>query len=151
MKIFITKLTRFTVVLFAVVYYFLSVQISQAAFFTDSGLMNSTHVLHTATLLPDGNVLVASGSSWFFNAQVTNICRLYDPATGIWLETGGLNIARWQHTASLIVLPRRFSHCQNQRCDKARWEVLVAGGQDITGVPIASAELYESNFQKLGI
>lgn len=105
--------------------------------------MNSTHVLHTATLLPDGNVLVASGSSWFFNAQVTNICELYNPATGIWLETGGLNIARWQHTASLIVLPRRFSHCENQRCDKARWEVLVAGGQDITGVPIASAELYD--------
>ena len=43
---------------------------------------------------------------------------LYDPASGTWTATGSLNTARFVHTATLL---------QNGM-------VLVAGGQDITGI-----------------
>ena len=75
---------------------------------------------HTATLLPNGQVLVAGGGSAPASAE------LYDPATGLWSETGSINKARADHTAALL----------------PNGQVLIAGG--FVGIDaLASAELYD--------
>ena len=78
---------------------------------------------HTATLLPNGNVLVAGGQGngliWLSSAE------LYDPATGMWTATGSLGAARGNHTATLL----------------PNGKVLVAGG--FNGSYLSSAELYD--------
>lgn len=53
---------------------------------------------HTATLLPNGKVLVAGG--WSSNSLVT--CELFDPATGFFEDTGRLVVPRLGHTATLL-------------------------------------------------
>jgi WD40 repeat protein len=76
---------------------------------------------HTATLLPDGKVLVAGGwgsSGFLASAEV------YDPATGTWRPTGSMATTRYHHTATLL----------------SDGKVLVAGGEGIGG---ASAEVYD--------
>jgi hypothetical protein len=78
---------------------------------------------HTATLLPNGKVLVAGGKD--FNATVLMSAELYDPASGTWSGTGSLATGRYQHSATLLL----------------NGKVLVAGGQN-SGA-IASAELYD--------
>jgi len=59
----------------------------------------------TATLLPDGRVLVAGG--WVRDPQYypwvsIDTAELYDPATGQFAPTGKLTIARSMHTATLL-------------------------------------------------
>ncbi len=71
----------------------------------------------TATLLPDGQVLVTCPST------VTD--ELYNPATGTWQATGSMTVARDGSTATLL----------------SDGEVLAAGGTGSGGV-LASAELY---------
>ena len=46
---------------------------------------------HTATLLPNGQVLVAAG---FGLAGVVTSAELYDPRTATWTATGSLATAR---------------------------------------------------------
>src|SRR5215471_16294672 len=46
-----------------------------------TGSLNAARFHHTATLLPDGRVLVAGGEDGY-NALAS--VELYDPATGIW-------------------------------------------------------------------
>lgn len=84
--------------------------------------LNTARFLHTATLLPNGMVLVAGGDL----RGVLASADLYDPANRIWTPTGSLNVARSSHTATL--LPNGM--------------VLVAGGDD-GHVFSASAELYD--------
>jgi HEAT repeat protein len=86
---------------------------------------------HTTTLLPDGKLLVAGGfqpvnasASWLSSAE------LFDPVTGEWGETSGLNVSRFNHTATLL----------------PNGSVLLAGGWSTNGV-IASVELYVSTNQ----
>ena len=78
---------------------------------------------HTATLLPNGMVLVVGG---YGTGGVLASAELYDPATNIWSAAGSLAISRQYHTATL--LPNGM--------------VLVAGGYG-TGGFLASAELYD--------
>jgi hypothetical protein len=91
---------------------------------TATGDLGSSRWRHTATLLPNGQVLVAGGSA---NAAILSSAELYNPATGVWTATGSMTTARWYHTATL--LPNE--------------QVLVASGLATTG-SLASAELYES-------
>jgi hypothetical protein len=79
---------------------------------------------HTATLLPNGTVLVAAGFN--FVAAIAT-AELYDPATGRWSATAVMAAARLFYTATLL---------QNGK-------VVAAGGFGNT-VPnaLASAELY---------
>ena len=78
---------------------------------------------HTATLLPNGKVLVAGG---YNGGAVLSSAELYDPASGTWSATGSLTTARYGHTATLL----------------PNGKVLVAGGYDGVNV-LSSAELYD--------
>jgi hypothetical protein len=78
--------------------------------------MGHARSYYTATLLPDGKTLVASGNS----------AELYDPVSRTWTPTGSLTNGRSQHTATLL----------------PNGKVLIAGG--IGGFnDVASAELYD--------
>ena len=85
--------------------------------FASTGDMTAARWSHTATLLPNGMVLVAGGDG-FGSAE------LYSPATGAFTATGSMSSARQSHTATL--LPNGL--------------VLIAGGDGFD-----SAELYDPN------
>jgi Bacterial Ig-like domain (group 2)/Galactose oxidase, central domain len=90
---------------------------------------------HTATLLPNGMVLLAGGflnSFWGYGASTSdNGAGLYDSTTGVFSGTGNMTANRGDHTATLLV----------------NGKVLIAGGadQDQTGTGLASAELYDAS------
>jgi N-acetylneuraminic acid mutarotase len=105
----------------------------QTGTWTLTGAMREGRDLATATLLQNGEVLVAGG----FNSCDDDFCsdlaesELYNPATGMWQVTGKMHAAREQHTATL--LPDGL--------------VLVAGGLNEGGFgkggKYSSAELYD--------
>src|SRR5262245_45728282 len=90
---------------------------------TNTGSLNTARRDYTATLLPNGIVLVAGG----FNGTVVGTAELYDPGAGTWTTTGSLNTPRYRHTATLL----------------PNGKVIVAGGVDSSGLASASAELYD--------
>ncbi len=96
----------------------------QGGTWTMTGSLITARLSHTATLLPNGKVLVAGGSdSDFFNV---GSAELYDPATGIWTATGfgGGSV----HPATLL----------------PNGKVLVEGGYDRdNGFAFTSAFLYD--------
>src|SRR5439155_22387508 len=61
----------------------------QSGTWTATGSLVKARSNHTATLLPDGKVLVAGGYPLMASAE------LYDPASGTWTATGSLITARW--------------------------------------------------------
>ena len=67
---------------------------------TATGSLATARVLHTATLLPNGKVLVAGGDNCGDLALAS--AELYDPASGTWTATGSLVTARAFHTATLL-------------------------------------------------
>ncbi len=83
------------------------------------------YLRYSATLLPDGKLLVAGGAD-SGSEGYTNLAsaELYDPDTGTWTATPTMSVAREGHTATLLRDGR----------------VLVAGGVGEAG---ASAELYD--------
>jgi uncharacterized protein YjbI with pentapeptide repeats len=85
--------------------------------------MTTLRRLHTATLLPNGKVLVAGGADG--SATATATAELYDPATGMFSPTGSMNTPRYFHTATLL----------------RNGMVLVTGGVS-GGVYLNSAEIY---------
>jgi N-acetylneuraminic acid mutarotase len=76
-----------------------------------SGSLNTARSAHTATLLNNGQVLVAGGQTQPGFGALTG-AELYNPDTGIWTTTGSLNTARAYATATLL----------------PNGQVLVAGG-----------------------
>lgn len=66
---------------------------------TTTGSLATARYGHTATVLSDGRVLVAAGST---NTQDLATAELYDAATGTWAATGSLGKARYDHTASAL-------------------------------------------------
>jgi hypothetical protein len=92
-----------------------------------AGILNQQRYNHAAVLLPDGRVLVAGGGTGEYDSTVLASAELYDPATGKWMYTGGLNTARRFHTMTLL----------------PDGKVLVAGGLGADGGLLASAELYD--------
>jgi Galactose oxidase, central domain len=97
-----------------------------------TGSLNIARSGHTATLLPDGQVLVAGGCC-DASGNVLASAELYDPATGQWTVTDSMTTARWGHSATRL----------------PNGEVLVAGGSITSGIaPIATAELYNPSTGK---
>jgi hypothetical protein len=62
--------------------------------------MNTGRIVHTATLLPNGKVLVAGGEST--GKILTNSAELYDPIAGTWTDAASMNTGRILHTATLL-------------------------------------------------
>jgi hypothetical protein len=92
--------------------------------FEPTGSMSVPRDGPTATLLPDGRVLIVGG---FDGAGPLATAELYDPADGSFNKTGSLSEARNRHTATLL----------------ADGRVLVAGGFGESADDLASAELYD--------
>jgi hypothetical protein len=90
-----------------------------------TGSMSIGRQYFTATLLTNGNVLVAGGRD--ASGVTTSSAELYDPSTGRWVMTGAMTTPREQHTATLL----------------PDGNVLVAGGANTTGAT-SSAELYDA-------
>jgi len=88
------------------------------------GSMSSPREDFTATLLKNGQVLVAGGQTTITNNLAT--AELYNPATHSFSPTGSLNTARADAAATLL----------------PNGEVLVTGGTGANFVPLSSAELY---------
>jgi N-acetylneuraminic acid mutarotase len=78
---------------------------------------------HTATLLPDGKVLVAGG---YNNPAYPIATELYDPVTDSWSTAGNLASPRYSPSAALLPNGR----------------VLVIGGFNASGT-VPSAEIYD--------
>jgi len=92
--------------------------------FGNTGSLSSPRYGHTATLLPNGKVLVTGGGDT--GAYPTTSAELYDPASGSWTTTGSMGNGRTGHTATLL----------------HNGKVLVVGGYQYFS-QLASAELYD--------
>jgi hypothetical protein len=57
---------------------------------------------HSATLLGDGTVMIAGGSSSVFSGSLSTSAEMYDPATGAFSRTGEMTVVRGYHTATLL-------------------------------------------------
>jgi len=89
------------------------------------GEMNAAHAMHTATLLPNGEVLIAGGMD--ADGKTQAIAEIYHPASGKFRPAGSMNLARREHRATLL---------QNG-------QVLITGGLDAQERILAVAELYD--------
>ena len=99
---------------------------AQSGTFTLTGSLNTARRDHTATLLQNGEVLVAGGTDVSNNLTTALAsAELYNPTTGEWTSTDSMSDARTAFTATLL----------------ANGEVLVAGGSNEVDC-LDSAELY---------
>src|SRR5262249_3699891 len=102
---------------------------------TPTNPLQTPRGLHSATLLPDGRVLVAGGEDLQPTPPGANpvdsalaSAEIYDPATGQWTPTGSLGQVRQEQTAMLL----------------PNGKVLVAAGEAyFDGLFPTSAELYD--------
>lgn len=102
-----------------------------------SSPITAARISHTATLLPNGRVMIVGGGGGVSGTITFNSCELYDPDSETWTATGSLNTPTSTHTATLL----------------KNGKVLVAGGfawdppgrkncaelYEPGGVPIANA------------
>lgn len=129
---------------------------------------------HTATLLPNGKVLIAGGMRR--NQDFYTSAELYDPATGRFQETGEMNQRRVGHVAVLLRSGKvliaggwvgnggtdsaelydpatgKFSRTSPMTARRGRLsatllpdgDVLIAGGEQRDNESVASAEIFHS-------
>ena len=97
--------------------------------------MNEGRAAHTATLLPDGKVLIAGGFREECTSEISIAsAEIYYPETNTFSSTGEMNEARSGHTATL--LPDS--------------QVKIVGGWGVSGRN-SSAELYDPQTASSGI
>ena len=85
--------------------------------------MSARRAAHTATLLPDGKVLIAGGFAGDENTFAS--VEIFDPATNMFSPAGEMSAARAGHSATLL----------------PNGKVLIAGGYN--GSYLTTAELYD--------
>jgi hypothetical protein len=102
---------------------------------TATGNLSKLRGGHTATLLPGQKVLIAGGFIFGYESDSSGSAALYDPATGTWMNTGGLVTRREAHTATLL----------------GDGTVLIAGGitRDDVFRYLGSSELYVNSVPTL--
>jgi len=109
--------------------------------FTATGSMTKARYGHTATLLPDGKVLIAGGEGDACNGTTCIVsgseasAEIYDPGTGTFAATGSMTSLREWHTSTLLYDGR----------------VLITGGFDWPGLAFlspsaATTEIYTNFF-----
>jgi hypothetical protein len=86
-------------------------------------LTTGGRVLHTATGLPGGKILIAGG--WNGSTALSS-AEIYDTAAGTFTPTGSMTTVRADHRQAMLYDGR----------------VLITGGFDSSGAPIALAETY---------
>lgn len=96
---------------------------AQAGSWTNASSMATARYNHTASLLPNGRVLVAGGIG---SSNVLSSAELYDPQTNSWFAAGNMFNIRYGHTATVLSSGR----------------VLVTGGAGAD----ANVEIYEPSF-----
>ncbi|CAF1550793.1 unnamed protein product [Adineta ricciae] len=110
--------TQNTMILFDVLTY---------SFSTLTSTMSTFRSWHTATLLPNGKVLIVGGST---GSVITPTCDVIDPSNNyLTTPVANLSFARYKHTATLLP-------------NNDQSTVLVCGGYSPTSVPLNSCELY---------
>lgn len=103
------------------------------AFAETGGLTVAPRYNHSATLLPDGKVLIAGGDPDLADmwAEATASAELYHPATGTFAPTGSMGMGRFGQSATLL----------------PSGKVLIAGGAPYWGwfgyAASPTAELYD--------
>jgi hypothetical protein len=98
-----------------------------AGTFLPTSSMSAARQGHTATLLPNGQVLIAGGSqSVGFRSELAS-AELYDPQSGTFRRTGSMHTPREGHTATLLRDGR----------------VLITGGSPNGITTTDSAEIYD--------
>lgn len=100
----------------------LGAQDSNQAKWTATSSLTASRGYHTATLLPNGHVLIVGG---YGGSEELACTELYEPNEGIFVPAANMAVGRTNHTATLLT----------------NGEVLVVGGQS-HGNTLASAELY---------
>ncbi|CAF2862759.1 unnamed protein product [Rotaria sp. Silwood2] len=73
------------------------------AVWTKTGKMVTPRFLHSSILLNNGQVLVVGGSSTTdYYASSLNSAELYNPSTGVWINTGSISIGRARPPISML-------------------------------------------------
>jgi galactose oxidase-like protein len=93
--------------------------------FSATGKMTTPRGVYSATLLPNGKVLIVGGN--YTGSCCLASAELYDPLAGTFTATGNMITPRAAHSATLL----------------PNGKVLIAGGYTSGGKPLASAELYD--------
>ena len=94
--------------------------------FSTTGSLGVGRTFHTATLLPNGRVLIAGGNLTDGSGNVTSSAELFNPSTGTFSPTGAMGRPRAYQTATLLL----------------NGKVLIAGGANNFG-DIQTAEIYD--------
>lgn len=98
---------------------------------TSAGSLIQARAGHTATILPDGRVLVAGGERSQSNANTLSSAEIYDPRTNSWSSGPAMNLGRMGHTATPLLTG----------------QVLIVGGDTVQpGMPTVatnSVELFD--------
>ncbi|MBI5451027.1 MAG: hypothetical protein HY940_06685, partial [Gammaproteobacteria bacterium] len=96
-----------------------------AGIFTATGPLVAMRYVHTATLLPDGQVVLSGGKSPQTMNYLSSV-EVFDPAMGIFSSAGAMAVARSNHTSTLL----------------QDGKVLIAGGSDSSSNYLSSSELF---------
>lgn len=103
-----------------------------SGFWTNTPTQGPQTYFHTATLIPDGRLLIIGGMNTLGGGSTTTMkssASIYNPQNGVWSTTGSMNFNRAGHCAILL----------------ANGKVFVAGGSGSAGVQTTkSYEIFDT-------